>query len=88
MKNFKCCKCQNKGHIAKYCLSGTKVKDEVGTVTLSDCKEPESPSNSQISKTAEELLWSRVVTEGDSSVSASEVPSLTQCIKLMLLLMV
>ena len=76
MRNIKCYKCQNKGHISKYCPLGAKVKDEVGTVALSDHKEPESPSDSQVSKSAE-LLWSRVITEGGSSGGTREEPSLS-----------
>ena len=76
MKNFKCYKCQKKGHIAKYCPAGTQEDGKVGAVALSDDLGVENVDNDQTLST-EELLWSRVVTEGNSSGGTSEVSNLS-----------
>jgi len=64
MKNLKSCKC--------HCQSATKVKNKVGTITLSDRKEPESPTNKQVSEIAQVGVPVKYHTQ-------------VECIKLMLL---
>ena len=77
MKNFKCFKCQAKGHIAKYCKTELKNKG-CNTVSLKDKEDTEHTEIDEVAKEVE-LLWSRVVTEGASKSDGSgtsEVQSL------------